>query len=209
MKNTVCYIVGGGDFTLRGLAPQPGDLLLAADKGWDYLEKSGLRPQLVIGDMDSISQPPRGIPLARFPRRKSDTDMALAVKLAYARGWRRFYLYGASGGRMDHFFANIQLLAWLAQKGCCGQIVAADFTVHAIRNGTLAIGGLRTGDTVSVFAVCGAARGVSYQGLSYPLHHARLRCDVPLGVSNHALGNKAMISVRQGTLIVFVSSKAH
>ena len=65
-----CYIVGAGDFTSRGLAPAEGDLLIAADGGYDWLRQSGLTPDFLLGDLDSLGvlpSLPAKTKLLRYP----------------------------------------------------------------------------------------------------------------------------------------------
>ena len=57
---------------------------------------------------------------------------------------------------------------------------------------------------VSVFCHGNEARGITLEGLQYPLHDAALTCDIPLGVSNHYAADHPRISVREGTLLVIV-----
>lgn len=205
MRSGICFIVGAGEFTCRGLKPARGDLLLAADGGYEALHAQGLSPHLVIGDMDSLCfTPPQGMSVLRFPRHKDETDMALAIRLAQGMGFRKFRLYGATGGRQDHFQANLQLLSALARSRYDARIVAPNFTVYAIAAGTLRLRGLHRGQTVSVFCAGDEALGVTLRGLAYEITNARLTGDNPLGVSNQAAGDTAHISVRRGTLLVFV-----
>ncbi|HOQ63798.1 MAG TPA: thiamine diphosphokinase, partial [Clostridia bacterium] len=86
------FIVGAGGFCRAGLHPGPDDMVIAADGGYRALARAGIRPDLILGDMDSLARQPRGIPLLRFPRRKNLTDMALAIGLAKSRGYTRFKL---------------------------------------------------------------------------------------------------------------------
>ncbi|NLO15633.1 MAG: thiamine diphosphokinase, partial [Clostridiales bacterium] len=57
---------------------------------------------------------------------------------------------------------------------------------------------------ISVFCPDGTATGVSIDGLKYPLRGATLTNLSPLGVSNQAMGKKALISVKTGTLMIFI-----
>lgn len=198
------YITGAGDFCKSGFHSKAGDLVIAADGGHEALFKTGVRPHLVLGDMDSISSHPTGVALLRFPREKDETDIALGLRLARGRGYRRFKLYGALGGRMDHSLANLQLLAGLARAGLTGRIIAPGLVVYSIHNGALALPAIGKGGLVSVFAFGGAAEGVSLQGLKYPLVNAHLDAFEPLGISNEALGLPIKISVQAGTLLAFV-----
>lgn len=202
MHSKTAYIVGAGDFCDDSFHPGPGDLVIAADGGYDALLQAGLTAHLLLGDMDSIQTPPGGIPLLRFPKRKDETDMALGVRLARARGYARFKLYGALGGRLDHSLANLQLLAGLARDGLKGVIVSGDVLVHALCRGSLALPPQRPGKIVSVFSWGGPARGVSLKGLKYPLAGATLAADSALGVSNEALGLPIRVSVQEGVLLV-------
>ena len=204
MRSGICFIVGAGEFTCRGLKPARDDLLLAADGGYEALHAQGLSPHLVIGDMDSLRRRPQGVSALRFPSRKDETDMALAIRLAQGMGFRKFRLYGATGGRQDHFQANLQLLSALARSRYDARIVAPNFTVYAIAAGMLRLHGLHRGQTVSVFCAGDEALGVTLRGLAYEITNARLTGDNPLGVSNQAAGDTARISVRRGTLLVFV-----
>ncbi|MGI6655177.1 MAG: thiamine diphosphokinase [Christensenellales bacterium] len=204
MRSGICFIVGAGEFTCRGLKPARGDLLLAADGGYEALHAQGLSSHLVIGDMDSLRRRPQGVSALRFPSRKDETDMALAIRLAQGMGFRKFRLYGATGGRQDHFQANLQLLSALARSRYDARIVAPNFTVYAIAAGTLRLHGLHRGQTVSVFCAGDEALGVTLRGLAYEITNARLTGDNPLGVSNQAAGDTAHISVRRGTLLAFV-----
>lgn len=203
------YIIGAGDFTARGFLPGPGDILIAADGGYDTLHRLGIRPHVVLGDMDSITSLPRGIARLRFPVKKDLTDMALALRFASARGYRSFKLYGATGGRMDHTLANLQTLASLAREGQRGLIIAPDFAAYALSGGRLRFPPLREGTQVSVFCQGGEALGVSIRGLQYALCNARLDSFTPLGVSNSAAGRPFEISVRQGVLLILIGVSPH
>lgn len=157
-----------------------------------------------MGDMDSITGLPGGIASLRFPRSKDLTDMALAIRLLQARGYRRFKLYGALGGRIDQSLANFHLLAGISREGMRGIIIAPELTALSVSNGLLKLPPLSKGTLVSVFAWGGLAKGVTLKGLRYPLDEAAIDPFTPLGVSNEAKGGPVKVLVRSGTLIVTV-----
>lgn len=199
----ICYIVGAGEFAPRGFLPKEGDLVIAADGGYQSLTALGIRPGIVVGDMDSATQSVVGIPLLRFPVRKDDTDLSLALKLGSLAGYRRFRLYGAGGGpREDHFFAAIQLMAGWSRRGMEIRLIASAFTLYAITGGSLIIPTI-PGKIISVFSYSPESSGVTLRGLDYEENNLTLRNDVPLGVSNAAAGRRALISARRGTLIIW------
>lgn len=203
MLKGICYIAGAGEFCARSLHPGPRDLLIAADGGHQALKRAGLRPDLVIGDMDSSTQKVVGIPLLRYPVRKDDTDLSLAIRLGRRAGYKRFHLYGASGGpREDHFLAALQLIAGWSVKGVDIRLIAPSFTVYALSSSTLLIP-TKPGQTISIFSHSEQSVGVSLSGLSYSNKNLTLSNRFPLGVSNAATSRRVLIRVEQGTLLIY------
>ena len=228
-----CYIVGAGDFTPRGFAPVPGDLVLAADGGYRALYSLGYTPDLLLGDFDSLGDLPLppDLPVLRFPARKDDTDTGLALRHGLDRGFRDFALYGCAGGRVDHLLANLQSMARVSRLGATIRLAAPEYDAWALTGpapstsapdasapdasaphasapdgpaATLPLPDRPGGTLVSVFCHGDRAEGVTLTGLSYPLDGADLTGDFPLGVSNRRLeGQPATVSVRRGTLLIF------
>ena len=129
-----CYIVGAGDFTPRGFAPVPGDLVLAADGGYRALCSLGYTPDLLLGDFDSLGDLPLppDLPVLRFPARKDDTDTGLALRHGLDRGYRDFALYGCAGGRVDHLLANLQSMARVSRLGATIRLAAPEYDAWAL-----------------------------------------------------------------------------
>ena len=129
-----CYIVGAGDFTPRGFAPVPGDLVLAADGGYRALCSLGYTPDLLLGDFDSLGDLPLppDLPVLRFPARKDDTDTGLALRHGLDRGYRDFALYGCAGGRVDHLLANLQSMARISRLGAAIRLAAPEYDAWAL-----------------------------------------------------------------------------
>lgn len=196
----LCFIIGAME---PGKIPSPeeGDLLLAADGGLTHLERRGLTPHLIVGDFDSLGRVPEGNNIIRHPVEKDDTDTMLAIKTGLERGYRDFVLYGCLGGRLDHAYANLQALVFLARRGAAGWLLGGGLAVTAVRNGRLDFGADHEG-VISVFCPDGEARGVTLTGLHYPLQDAVLTSAFPLGVSNRFTGEAASVSVEDGTLLV-------
>ena len=102
MAVPVCYIFGAGERTSCAVKPAPSDIVIAADGGFDYINALGLHANVVLGDFDSVTTrrlPPDCI---RYPSKKDDTDLVLAVKLGLEKGYSEFVIYGGLGGRLDH-----------------------------------------------------------------------------------------------------------
>ena len=149
----ICYIVGAGEFNARDFCPQEDDFVIAADGGLRPLLDMGCRPDLLMGDLDSLGSftLPADIPLERFPVEKDDTDTGIALAHGWEMGYRTFHLYGCGGGRIDHLLANFQSMGRYAQRGASIRLVAGDYDAYAISNTSFALPHREPGTTVSVF----------------------------------------------------------
>lgn len=198
----VCYIVGAGDCPpLDSIVINEGDTVIAADAGLRYLREAGIEPDSVIGDFDSLGKVPEGGRVTVLPTEKDVTDMYAAAEAGIAAGFTRFKFYGWSGGRLGHTIANIQLCASLAERGYRADFVTDKQVMTALSGGEMRFDKSHTG-YISVFSFTDECRGVTLEGLKYPLAEATLSSRFPLGVSNEFTGVDSLVKVRQGTLIV-------
>ena len=197
-----CYIFGAGSFYGLDRCPRADDFIIAADGGWLACRKAGITPDLLLGDFDSLSAQPDFPNILRVPVEKDDTDTMLAVKTGLERGETEFHIYGGMGGRRtDHTIANFQALLYLARRGAQGWLYGQGERYTAVCGGTVTVPARDRG-ILSVFCLGADARDVSIQGGQYPLHHAVLTAEFPLGVSNHFVGRPITVSVRDGSLLI-------
>lgn len=188
------------------LCPVAGkDYVIAADGGLAHTQKLGLIPNCILGDFDSLGYTPKGAQV--FPVEKDDTDAMLAIRQGLKMGCRRFLLYGGvDGPRLDHTVANFQALQYLADLGARGYLVGKEQIITVVKNGAVRFPESAEG-TVSVFCMGADARGVTLEGLQYPLTDGILTAGFPLGASNHLIGKPARISVNEGSLLVIWQRK--
>ena len=197
----ICYIVGAAPAEALPEVRE-GDFLIAADRGYDALRRAGIAPDLIMGDFDSLGYTPEGENVLPHSPIKDDTDLLLAIRWAMERGWRRFVIYGALGGkRLDQTVASFQTLRFLADHGAKGRLVGDGWNVTLLQNAALRFPPAASG-WLSLFVSGDAARGVTLRGLKYELTDAALTCGMPLGVSNEFLGCEARIAVADGALFV-------
>jgi len=202
--DTVCYIVGACPPGPLLFAPHRPRLVIAADKGLAYLRQQGVTPDLIVGDFDSLEEAPSGANVLRHPVEKDDTDSLLAAKAGLAQGCRTFVFYGCLGGRLDHTYANLQALLFLAEHGASGWLLQENTSIMLLRDSQLDFPADCQG-TISVFCPDGQAAGVDLTGLHYPLSNATLTSSFPLGVSNQFTGVPASVAVRHGALLLMWS----
>ena len=203
MSEKICVIFGAGtEFPDKIILPENERLLIAADGGFSKLGELGIKPDRIIGDLDSLDITPDGDNFTLLPHIKDTTDTFEAVQTGIKEGCTEFHIYGGTGGRLDHTLANIQLAAQLSQNGCKALVYGRNYIVTAVTDGSLHLPARDSG-YVSVFAHCDECTGVTIRGLFYEVADVTLKNDFALGVSNEFVGRPAEISVKHGTLIVY------
>lgn len=201
-KMKKCVIIGAGSF-FGGLPEiETEDFVIAADGGYRLCAELGITPSLAVGDWDSLNGRPDCCPCADLPVEKNDTDTLAAIRIGIERGFEEFHIFGGTGGRTDHTFANMQCLVFLAKQGKIGFLHGEREIITAISDRAVCFSGNAKGD-ISVFAADGAAQGVFETGLKYSLDNAAVTSDFPIGVSNSFTGKDSRIEVRKGSLYIF------
>lgn len=203
MAKCVIFCAAGFSGLAEPLMEQ--DHILAADGGLQHVQELGIQPDGILGDFDSLGYVPQNARV--YPVEKDDTDSMLAVRHGLALGFREFMIYGGlDGARLDHALANYQTLQFLADRGAVGYLVGEEYIVTALRDGFLTFSEDAAG-ILSVFCLGPDARGVTLEGVQYPLRNSELTSGFPLGVSNHFIGQAARISVNEGSLLVMWDRK--
>jgi len=205
-----CIIIGAGDLTVSEIPLQDEDFVIAVDGGMDYLEFLQIEPDLILGDFDSVTEtmenaivtieqdaPKRVI---RLKPEKDDTDMLAALREGLARGYTEFRLYGATGGRFDHTFANIQCLLYLKNHGATGYLCDGTGMTFVIVNESVGFQASVDG-ILSLFSLTKETKGVTIKGMKYQLENATITNDFPIGISNEFIGKESSISVEDGQLL--------
>jgi thiamine pyrophosphokinase len=163
----------------------------------------------LLGDFDSISKSDwdkfseNGTEIIRYPSEKDMTDSELAVEIAMERGCTKVILLGAVGSRLDHSLSNIFLLKKLADRNCEGLIADDKNEIRLIRDRIELK--REAGVFLTLLPMDGNAVGVSTDGLRYPLHDAVLEMGSSWGVSNEFSEDTALVTVREGYLLVILS----
>ena len=203
---TTVLVVTGGDPVPPDVALvlPPADLVVAADSGLDHARALGLKPDIVVGDFDSVTAEALEAfdgPVERHPVEKDATDLELALRLAVANGPERIVVVGGHGGRLDHFLANALVLTTVPE-GIDVEWRAGQATIHLVRD-TIRIDG-RPGDNVSLVPVGGDACGVRTSGLRWRLDGEDLPSGGTRGVSNVFESSEATVAVASGALLVVI-----
>lgn len=187
--------------------PRRGDLVLCADVAYRTATALGIVPDLILGDFDHGEETafPPASTVIRVPSEKNDTDTMLCLKEAVARGADEIVILGGIGGRLDHTVANLQTLAYAAERGIAVRLTDGVSEARLLMPGCHSLPKRRE-KYLSLFAFGGDVKGITLTGVKYPLSDAALSPSFPLGVSNEITGEKATLSFRSGKLLVIFSS---
>jgi len=181
-------------------------LIVCCDGGVRHLQQTGIKPDVILGDMDSIdpnqleSYSRQNVKIIKYPASKDFTDTELALDYALNLKPEAIYIWGALGGRLDHTLANVFLLektkalpikVCLIDEYCEVFLLSGDVTINE-----------SAGQTVSLIALSPQVEGITLRGFLYPLDSAILRMGESRAVSNIINGDEAKISVRSGSLLV-------
>jgi len=190
----------------RKLELRLDDFLVAVDGGLRHMLTLGLKPNLLVGDFDSISAEElescrqEGVEILRYPSQKDQTDLELALDAALARGYREIVIAFGLGGRLDHTLGNLALLSRLD----LGEAVLRfdDGETEVFMAGGSYRAACQVGDIVSLLPWNGAVRDISTAGLAYPLKGESLLPWQTRGVSNQCAGCEFQVSHGEGALLV-------
>ena len=188
---------------------QGADLVIAADGGADRLGKNDYLPDVLVGDLDSVSQEmrnkliSRAVEIQRFPTDKDATDGELAIVEAVKRGATSITVLGSRGGpRADHELANLLLLADPRLKGIDVQLLTDTTIIRAIGPGQHMLD-VEPGCTISIVPISSIVRGVSVSGVCWPLTNSDLNLGSTLSVSNRAIDKKITVDISSGTALIY------
>ncbi|MBC7332101.1 MAG: thiamine diphosphokinase [Synergistetes bacterium] len=183
------------------------DLLICADGGGDYLYRWRIKPDILIGDMDSISKEAldyfekSGVEIKRFPKDKDYTDTHLALIEAMKHGPSEVLIIGGIGTRLDHILGNLHLLFLALSKGYKAKLLNEFYEAQLIPEGEFTID--VWGDKVSLLPLTPEVEFSYSEGLKWPLFDLKLTFEHPIGLSNESTSSTIRIGVKRGIAIFF------
>jgi len=181
---------------------EEADLVIGADGGANVLIKSGIEPDLVIGDLDSFKKQ-LNMDIEVIHKRDQETnDLEKALNYAKERGAGHVVVLGAFGLRMDHSLKNLSAMKKFDRN--FETLVFKDkfFTAFLLPKSFQTECEKET--TISLFPLSGEVSGIVTEGLKYPLNNERLKNGQRDGTSNMSCKNRIKISHRHGDLVIFI-----
>lgn len=192
------------------------DIWVGVDHGVLVLLEHEIMPNLALGDFDSVTNDELRMIQAKlpevsiFPAEKDETDLELAIDWAIRKQPSNIYILGATGGRIDHFLANIQLL----QKERILQAVRKTniYIVDEKNSITVKIPGSYSIQEdlekkyFSLLSVTKEVSEITLTGFKYPLSRATLTRGSTLCISNELISDCGNVSFEKGILMMVRSN---
>lgn len=185
----------------------PEDVIIAIDGGLLPVQRLGLQPQLIIGDMDSVEiallEQYSATPRLEHPRKKDETDTELAVCWCMEQCVGEIIICNDLGGRFDHALGVIQNMLLAHRRGVYCRVESAS-QVALFISGEWHCGGFQ-GWGLSLIAWESEARFSVSRGLEYPVDALYMRAEQSMGISNSVISPDAYIVVEQGVVLAVLT----
>lgn len=209
-------IVSGGELdeelTLSVLRGEERNCVIAVDRGAEFLYVHRIMPDYIVGDFDSIKKEiadyyrnETNVPVREYNPVKDASDTEIAIRLAITLGCRELVILGATGGRIDHLWANVQSLTIPFKSGVDAVIMDRQNLIRIIGDGETHLKKSEVyGPYFSVFPIGEEIFGFNIRGAKYPLKNHTLTPHNSLCVSNEIAEDEeeAVISFPSGKVIL-------
>jgi thiamine pyrophosphokinase len=189
--------------------------LVCADGGGNSALLSGRLPDVLIGDLDSITPEnlvkciEGGTKIIRYPKEKDQTDLELALDYTRFQAPAEYleseiWLYGATGGRIDHLLGNIALLLNYARRGWKIILKDPEHLIWIIQKQESITANI--GQEISLLSLTEKAV-VTTEGFYYPLKYENLFQDSTRGISNYLMGTQGFVQVEDGWVLAILTNR--
>lgn len=215
MHRKIVIISGGSiqdEFAKEWITQYQPDFIIGADSGMEFMRRVGLKPDMIIGDFDSVAsetlayfKEQTGIIFKELNPMKDDTDTEFAIRQAIGLGAKEITALGATGTRLDHVLGNVALLGIGLQEQVDIQLVDAHNRIRMIDTPLKLKKAEQFGGFVSLLPYAGEVKGVTLKGFKYPLENYTMGSFSSLGISNEIVENQAEILLKDGILVVIES----
>lgn len=186
----------------------PEDMIIAVDQGLEIIHLVRLRPTLIIGDLDSLSELSLlneygDVPLVKFSPDKNETDSELAMNWAISHGATEIIICNDMEGRIDHAIGLIPLLDFAKRQGVDCRIETGTQILRMLED----IDDLDypEGTLISLLPLSEDAEFSSSVGLQYSLDGLVLKGRQTRGISNRLSASPARILKSRGDVLAVIT----
>ncbi|MGD6833268.1 thiamine diphosphokinase [Sutcliffiella halmapala] len=184
---------------------------VGVDRGVHYLLEQTIIPQKAFGDFDSVTaaeldEMKRKISdLDMFPSEKDETDTELAINWAMAQKPTSITMFGVTGGRLDHFLGNVQLMLKGIQNGITIEIQDKQNILTLVNPGQYSIRKDENLPFISFLPITPTVSGITLDGFKYPLKNRNIKWGDTLCISNELDTENGTFSFKDGILMMIRS----
>lgn len=186
---------------------------VGVDRGVYHLLKRNITPAIAFGDFDSVSSEELKFiednvtELKKYQPEKDETDMELALNWALKQHPSIIRIFGATGGRLDHLFANVHLLLNpLKEKNEVDLFLIDRYNIIFIKEaGSYTIEKMNTKKYISFVPLTLNIRNLTLEGFKFPLENRHISIGSTLCISNELINDYGTFSFSEGILIVIRS----
>lgn len=213
-SNRILILTGGNIdvvFLTQWLKNNCYDKVIAVDRGLMAGNAMGLEMDYIVGDFDSVSEDVLNqyintdSNIIRHKPEKDQSDSQLAMELAIGLNPSSIDLIGATGTRLDHGMANIQLLLLPLELDIPTYIIDTNNRIYLMQRDFVIQKEQQYGSFLSFLPLLGPVKGLKLEGVKYPLDGVELIPGSSLCISNEIMDDKAIIKIEDGVLLVFES----
>ncbi|MDR7076331.1 thiamine pyrophosphokinase [Neobacillus niacini] len=209
-------LAGGPEELLPNLNEYTGEheIWVGVDRGVYTLIKKNIIPRIAFGDFDSVSKDEIIVieehvkELKRFKPEKNETDMELALNWAIEQNPGLIRVFGATGGRLDHLLANVQLLVKPLMAANDVNIFLIDKqNILSLKGpGSYKIEERVDKKYISFVPLTLSVEGITLDGFKYPLKNRHISIGSTLCISNELISDYGTFSFSEGILLVIRSN---
>lgn len=189
------------------------DIWIGADRGAYVIANQNIPLHYAVGDFDSMTKAEKWYTKSKaevveeFPAEKDETDLEIALDQAFHMQPERIYLFGVTGGRLDHELVNIQLLYSIVEKGIKGKIIDQQNQLELTLPGTHTVTFDKEYPLISFVPFTKEVKELTLDGFYYPLVSENISWGSSLCVSNKLLSKKGTFSFKAGILLLIKSKE--
>lgn len=187
------------------------DCWIGADRGAFTLLENGITINHAVGDFDSIDQMQKemitehALHMEAYPVEKNETDLEIALQKAFSMKPANIYLFGVTGGRLDHALINMQLLHTIVHLGIRGIMIDKWNQVELTQPGTYTVHKNEQYPYISFVPLTQYVKHLSLSGFYYTLKDHYLSWGSTRCISNELLAEQGSYSYEEGVLLLIKS----
>jgi thiamine pyrophosphokinase len=211
-----CIVAGGPERYLPDLKAFHSKYVkwVGVDRGVFTLLQNNLEPEGAFGDFDSVSEhewsmiKDRVKSVNTYQPEKDETDLELALNWVLTQNPHSIKIFGATGGRLDHFMGNVQLLMQqdLLASGIKSELIDIQNHLWIAKPGEHIVVEEASREYVSFVPITDSVEKLTLTGFKYPLKNRNIFRGSTLCISNELIQSSGTFSFTNGILMVIRSS---